>query len=136
MNDDQKIQMKILLPNKVFAEVQGVTKIGVETHAGAYGLLPHRLDGTTGLIPGILSYETESGATNYVAVDTGILVKSGYEVLIAVRNAVGGAPLEELRSVVEEEILDLDKSEVEARSTMARLESGFIRNFQKVIDDR
>lgn len=136
MDNDENIHMKILLPYRIFADVPGVIKIVVESNAGAYGLLPHRLDGTTGLIPGILSYEMESGETKYVAVDEGILVKSGTEVMIAVRNAIGDAPLEELRQVVEEEITKLDEDEAKARSSMARLESGFIRNFQKLIEER
>ncbi len=38
------MNLKILLPYKVFNETKGVKDIVVETSAGVYGLLPHRLD--------------------------------------------------------------------------------------------
>ena len=68
----------------------------------------------------------------YVALDEGIIVKAGADVLVSVRNAIGDAPLGELRSYVEKEMMDLDEKEINARSVMAKLESGFIRNIQKL----
>lgn len=129
------MQLKILLPYKVFAELNRVVRMVVETTSGSYGILPHRLDGTAALVPGILEYETVDGDVIYIAVDKGILVKYGTKVMVSVRNAVGGAPLGQLRSVVEEEMMKLDESEVSSRSAMARLESGFIRSFQDLVDD-
>ena len=51
------MDLKILLPFRVFAETTGVSRIVVETHEGSYGLLPHRLDCVTGLAAGILVYQ-------------------------------------------------------------------------------
>ena len=36
-----------------------MSRIVSETHEGAFGLLPHRLDCVAALTPGILVYETE-----------------------------------------------------------------------------
>lgn len=126
------MHLKILLPYKVFADIKGVRKIGIETAAGSYGFLPHRLDCTAALVPGILSYETESEGERYMAIDEGILIKAGRQVSVSVRNAMGNAPLGELRHVVEQEMMQLDDLEINARSVMAKLETGFIRNFQQL----
>ncbi len=126
------MNLKILLPFKVFAEIKNVKKIVIETNAGSFGLLPQRLDFTASIVPGILAYQRENEGTKYVALDEGIIVKAGADVLVSVRNAVGDAPLGELRSYVEKEMMDLDEKEINARSVMAKLESGFIRNIQKL----
>lgn len=126
------MNLRILLPYGVFAEIENVKKIVVETTAGSYGILPRRLDCTAALVTGILLYETESEGEKYVAVNEGILIKTGEQVSISVRNAIGNAPLGELKAMVEREMLELDELEVNARSVMAKLETGFLRNFQKL----
>ncbi len=126
------IHLKILLPYKVFADIEKVKKIVVETTAGSYGILPRRLDCTAALLPGILMYETEKDGAKYIALDDGILIKAGSEVSVSVRNAMGDAPLGKLRNLVEQEMMQLDELEVSARNVMAKLETGFMRNFQKI----
>ena len=64
-----------------------------------------------------------------VAIDAGILVKTGPEVCISVRAAISGADLSQLRSLVEHDYLTLDESEQSARSVVAKLETGFLRHF-------
>ncbi|MFO7732778.1 MAG: F0F1 ATP synthase subunit epsilon, partial [Candidatus Aminicenantes bacterium] len=71
------MNLKVLLPFEVFAEKSGVSRIVIETRDGSFGLLPHRLDGVAALSPGILIYETEAEGEAYVAVDEGVMVKSG-----------------------------------------------------------
>ncbi|MDP4285221.1 MAG: F0F1 ATP synthase subunit epsilon [Bacteroidota bacterium] len=129
---DTLMNLKILLPFKVFAEIKNVKRIVVETSAGSFGLLPQRLDCTASLVPGIFLYETQSEGVKYIALDEGIMIKAGPEVLVSVRNAIGDAPLGKLRSLVEEEMMQLDEREINTRSAMAKLESGFIRNIQKL----
>jgi F-type H+-transporting ATPase subunit epsilon len=121
------INLKVLLPFEVFAEKTGVLRIVAETHVGSFGLLPHRLDCVAALAPGILVYETEAEGEVYMAVDEGVLVKTGLDVLVSVRNAIGGTDLGELRDSVEREFLDLNERERGVRSVMAKMESGFIR---------
>jgi F-type H+-transporting ATPase subunit epsilon len=124
-----RMHLKILLPFRIFAEKAGVSRIVAETHAGSFGLLPHRLDCVAALAPGILVYETEAEGEVCIAVDEGILVKTGTEVLVSVRNAIGGTDLGQLRAAVEQEFLELDEQEKSVRSVLAKLESGFIRRF-------
>ena len=49
--------LKILLPFRIFAVQNAVTRIVAETREGAFGLLPQRLDCVAALEPGILTYE-------------------------------------------------------------------------------
>lgn len=123
------MKLKILLPFGVFAEKSGVSRIVAETSRGSFGLLPRRLDCVAALTPGILSYETAAEGEVFLAVDEGVLVKTGPEVLVSVRRALGGADLGQLRDAVAQEFLDLDEHEQSVRSVMAKLETGFLRRF-------
>jgi len=124
-----RMNLKILLPFKIFAEKTGVSRIVAETREGSFGLLPHRLDCVAALAPGILVFETEAEGEVCIAVDEGILVKTGTDVLVSVRNAMGGGDLGQLREMVEQEFLNLDEQEKSVRSVLAKLESGFVRRF-------
>jgi F-type H+-transporting ATPase subunit epsilon len=97
----QFMHLKILLPFQIFAEKTGVSDIVAETRDGSFGLLPHRLDCVAALAPGILTYKTQSGEEIFVAVDEGVLVKTGLDVLISVRRALGGTDLGQLRDAIE-----------------------------------
>ena len=102
------MDLKILLPSHVFAEKTGLSRIVFETGDGSYGLLPHRLDCVAVLCPGILVYENEIEGEAYVAIDAGILVKTGAAVLVSVRNAIAGQDLAQLRDSIEREFLQLN----------------------------
>ena len=121
--------LKILLPFCIFTEQNAVTRIVAESQEGSFGLLPQRLDCVAALEPGILIYETEGENEKYVALDEGVLVKTGHDVLISVRNAIAGTDLRQLREAVEREFLTLDEQEQSLRSVMAKLESSFVRRF-------
>ncbi len=124
-----RMNLKILLPFKIFAEKTGVSRIVAESHAGSFGLLPRRLDCVAALVPGILVFETAAEGEVSIAVDAGILVKSGADVLVSVRNAIGGTDLGQLRAAVEQKFLNLDEQEMSVRSVLAKLESGFVHRF-------
>ncbi len=123
------MHLKVLLPFQIFAEKTGVSRIVAETREGSFGLLPHRLDCVAALAPGILTYQTESDGEIFVAVDEGVLVKTGQDVLVSVRRAIAGADLAKLRDTVEKEFLTLDAHERSARTVTAKLAAGFLRRF-------
>lgn len=128
----EPMNLKILLPHEVYADLKGVKRIVAESVRGSFGLLPRRLDCTVTLAPGILIYQTEGGREEFVAIDEGILVKAGYEVTVAVRNAVGGAELGSLHKVVRNEFRNIGEQEKNVRSVMTKLEMGFIRRFEEL----
>src|ERR1019366_5317983 len=110
------MNLKILLPFQIFAEKTGVSRIVAETRDGSFGLLPHRLDCVAALTPGILIYETDEKREVYVAVDKGVLIKTGLDVMVSVRRALGGEDLSQLRAAVEQQFLTLDERERSVRS--------------------
>jgi F-type H+-transporting ATPase subunit epsilon len=121
------MNLKILLPFEIFAEKTGASRIVAETPEGSFGLLPHRLDCVAALTPGILTYETELEGEVYVAVDEGVLVKTGPDVLVSVRNAIAGPDLGQLRETVEREYLRLNEQEQNVRTVLAKMEGDLIR---------
>jgi F-type H+-transporting ATPase subunit epsilon len=129
------MRLKILLPFQVFADKTGVSRIVADTSEGSFGLLPHRLDCVAALVPGILTYDTNADVEAFVAVDEGVLVKTGADVLVSVRRAMAGADLGRLRETVEREFLILDDQEKSVRSVVAKLEGDFIRRLARLHND-
>ena len=127
------MKLKVLLPYGVLLESMEVIRIVVETQEGSFGFWPARLDCAAALTPGILTYETKAGGVAYIAVDEGIVIKAGDEVFVSVRNAIEGKGLGALREAVENEFLKLEEKERNVRSVLAKLEGGFIRNFQELV---
>lgn len=130
------MNLKILLPFEIFAEKTGVMRIIAETQDGSFGILPRRLDCVAALVPGILIYETPSDGETFVAVDEGVIVKVGADVVVSVRGALAGTILGQLREAVEREFLTLDEREQDMRSTLAKLEGDLIRRMVTVRDER
>ncbi len=126
------MKLNILLPFRVFAEKTGVLRIIAETPGGLFGFLPHRLDCVATLTPGILMYETEQEGEVYVAVDEGVLVKTGTNVFVSVRRALGGTDLDQLHGAVKKEFRAIDEQERNTRTVMAKLESGFLRRLMNM----
>ena len=125
------MNLKILLPFKIFAVVQQVKRIVAETSGGQFGFLPQRLDCVAAIMPGILTYESAAEGTKYIAVDKGILVKTGENVLVSVRNAIGGSDLGKLHESVEKEFKAVNDNEKNVRAVMAKMESSFMIRLQK-----
>jgi len=84
------MELKVLLPFSIFSEIKNIKRIVLETKKGSLGLLPQRLDCIAKVIPSIFTYETESGGIHYLAIDEGILIKAGKQVILSVRNAYRG----------------------------------------------
>jgi F-type H+-transporting ATPase subunit epsilon len=131
----QLMNLKVLLPSQVFAEKAGVSRMVAETREGSFGILPHRLDCVAALAPGILTYETSSEGEVFVAVDEGVLVKAGLDVLVSARRAQGGTNLGQLREAVEREFLTVDEHEQSVRSVLAKMESDLVRRMASLLDE-
>ena len=120
------MNLRVRLPFRIFAEKSGVRRIVAATREGSFGLLPHRLDCVAALSPGILTYETEGEGETYLAIDEGVLVKTGADVLVSVRQALVGTDLATLHDAVAKQFLTLDERERSVRAVMAKLEAGFL----------
>ena len=103
------MHLKILLPFGIFAEKTGISRIIAETRDGSFGFFPHRLDCVASLVPGILIFETHAAGEIYIAVNEGVMIKTGLNVLVSVRNAIMGKDLGQLRQAVEREFLQINE---------------------------
>lgn len=129
------MNLKILLPYTVFADKHEVLRIVALTDEGSFGLLPRRLDCVASLSAGILVYETAAEGEVYIAVDEGVLVKTGNDVRVSVRNAIAGLSLDKLHAAVEDEFIHLDQQEQQLRSVLVKMESGFIHRLAEFHHD-
>lgn len=120
--------LKVLLPKQVLVEEE-VRKVIAEGQNGSFCLLPRHVDFVSALSPGLLVYETAVGAETYLAIDEGVLVKCGPEVLVSTRNAVQGADLGQLQALIREQFATLDERERQTRSALAKIEADFVRRF-------
>ena len=122
------MKLKLLTATEVLVD-KTVDKIGAEGPDGLFCLLPRHRDWAAALVPGLVSFVTPGSKETFVAVDQGVLVKCGDEVLVTVRRAVRDCDLTCLREVVEKRFRHFDDQEKAARSAIARLEAGVIRRF-------
>jgi F-type H+-transporting ATPase subunit epsilon len=125
------MSLKILLPAEVFLETK-VARIVAEGGDGSFCLLPRHIDFVAALVPGIFSYESTSGEEVFLAVDEGVIVKYGSEVLVSTRNAVRGPDLGQLERTVVEKFKALDERARVARSAVAKIEANFVRRFLEI----
>ena len=126
------MRLRILLPTKIILADEAVVKVTADGVHGNFAILPRHVDVLAALIPGLLSFQRVGGGERFAAVDGGLLVKHGSDVLVPTRRAVIGDDLEKLRSTLEREFLSEDERERHARSAMARLEADFIRRLMEL----
>jgi F-type H+-transporting ATPase subunit epsilon len=122
------MRLKVLLPSEVLLDA-AVTKVIAEAENGAFCLLPRHIDFVAALLPGLLSFETETGQEEFLAIDEGILVKCGAQVLVSTRQAVRGPDLGTLRQAIDDQFRAVDEQEKKARAAAARLEADLVRRF-------
>ncbi len=122
------MKLKVLLPTTIFLDEE-VTKVIAEAENGCFCLLPRHIDFVTVLVPGILSFKSDQGEEEFLAVDEGILVKCGNDVLVSTRYAIRSTDLNVLQQTVEKQFLSLDEREQKTRSALAKLEANIVRRF-------
>lgn len=125
------MNLKILLPSHILVD-RPVTKVIAEATNGSFCLLPRHIDFVAALVPGIFSFTTPEGTEEMFAMDEGILVKCGAEVLVSARNAIRGPDLGSLKKMVEENFLALDEREKIARAAAVKLEIDIVRRFMEM----
>jgi F-type H+-transporting ATPase subunit epsilon len=121
------MRLKIFQPSELFLDEE-VSKVVGEGPEGCFGILPLHIDMTTALVPGVLEYANERGTEAFIALNGGILIKQGDQVLISTRMAVKGE-LGALEASVNAFVTEIDEKEKKARSAVAKLEADFVRRF-------
>ena len=123
-----EMQLKVLLPTTVLVDA-AVRKVSAEAANGSFTLMPRHIDFTAALVPGILSFVTQAGEEEFLAVDEGILIKCGAEVLVSTRHAALSPDLGSLKRMIDAQFRDLDERERVARSAALKLEADLVRRF-------
>lgn len=119
------MMLKLILPSGVLLQQEAV-KVVAEAQDGSFCLLPRHVDFVAALVPGILALTAPDGDEAFFAVDEGILVKRGPEVLVSTWNAVQGK-LGELRQAVRAQFRELNEDELKARRALDRIEASLLR---------
>jgi F-type H+-transporting ATPase subunit epsilon len=122
--------LKILLPERVVLD-ETVDKVVAESPQGSFGLLPRHVDFVAPIVPGLLSY-TQDEEESFVAVDEGVLVKCGAEVLVSVRDAVVGPDLDALEATVRNRFDERREQEKAMHTALAKLEAEVVRRFTEL----
>jgi F-type H+-transporting ATPase subunit epsilon len=125
------MRLRVLLPEQILLDTD-VQKVTAEAENGSFGLLPRHADFVTALVPGILTFTPTDGREEFLAVDEGILVKSGADVRVSTRNAVLGQELGELKRMVEERFKKVDKFEKKSRDALYKMEADLVRRFMEL----
>lgn len=125
------MRLRLALPTEMLVD-EDVIKVVAEAENGAFCLLPRHVDFVAALEPGVLMFYDGQDKEYFAAIDEGVLVKCGHEVLVSTLNGVRGTNLGELRDLVEERFMELDEHERKSRAALARLEAGTLRGFREL----
>jgi F-type H+-transporting ATPase subunit epsilon len=111
-----------------------VEKATVRGREGSRTYLPRHIDFVTAMVPSVMSWQPVDGEEQFAAVDEGILVKTGDELLVSTVYAVHGPKLGQLRETVEEQFDQRGEREKTARTALAKLEASIVRRFMELGD--
>ena len=128
--------LKLLLPTGVFVDTTEVSRVVAETREGSFELLPRCLDCVAALAPGIFTYDSAANGTVYLAIDEGVLVKAGAEVLVSVRRAIARPDLGHLHEAVKQHFLEHNSEEATVRNALNKMEGSFVSRFLEIQHDR
>lgn len=127
------MNLKVVTPTKTVVEAR-VQKATVRGRDGARTYLPRHIDFVTAVVPSVMSWQPAGGEEQFAAVDEGILVKVGDELLVSTTYAVHGPELGQLRETVEEQFEQRGEQEKSARTALAKLEASIVRRFMELGD--
>lgn len=122
------MRLRVLLPSRILIDRE-ILKLVAEAPNGSFGILPRHVDFVAALVPGVLTYFDTESREHFAGIDEGILVKRGAEVTVSTMGAIEGRDLEALRETMQQRWREMDDHERSARTALARLEAGIVRNF-------
>ncbi len=123
------MKLKIITPLDIFYR-ENVSKIKTEGLEGYFEILPNHADYVSSLVTSILTFETED-KVEFFAIDGGTLVKYGNNVEIAIRHAIKGLNLDDLKKQMEISFKEMEDEDKQTRTALASLEG----NIAKLIQD-
>lgn len=122
------MRLKVVLPTDIVIDKE-VIKVIAEAENGSFCLLPRHIGFVSILVPGLLSYVCPGGQEEFIAVDKGILVKCGPDVVVSTGQALVDADLGMLKRAIEKKFNLMDERQKKANSAVAKLEANLVRRF-------
>ncbi len=122
------MNLKIIELTRTFIDT-AVKKVVAEDVNGFFGLLPRHVDFITSLVPGLLIFSPLEGGLRYVAIEEGVLVKVGRDVLVSTTRAVCSTELSLLKETVQKEFAAEIERGKKVRAAAFRLEADLARRF-------
>lgn len=129
--DHQHLQLKVMMPTRVVLDTLA-GQVNVEAKGGSRGFLPRHIDFVAALATGIISYVGENQQPGFVAVDGGVLVKKGTQLLVSTPDAVHAEALDELEKFILEKARQHQENERISRGVLARLEVALVRRLMEL----
>ena len=126
------IKLKILLPTEIALAADDISSLVIETSMGSMGIQPHRRDCVAIITPGILALKNSGGEETFVAIDDGVLTKTGLDVTILVHNAISGKDLSTLQDDVERNFMHQDEEETNFNQLMGKIENSLLSHLHRM----
>lgn len=123
------MQLKVLEPERMIVDIQA-DKVIAEGQNGSFCIEPRHVDFVSVLKTGILLY-TLGDQEYYIAVDEGILVKCGRQVLVSVLNAIKGDTLEELEQRILKEFKKTEAMNQASKIALKSMEADLLLRFME-----
>jgi F-type H+-transporting ATPase subunit epsilon len=128
------MRLQIVTPLAVEADLTDIASVRADDRTGSFVILPDHADFITVLAVTVVEWSTETGEKGHIAVRGGILrVEGGDLVQIATRQAVSGPTLDELGTVVLDQLRDEAEAEAKTRVAATRLHMGLIRQLDRYL---
>ena len=122
-----RLHLKIMMPEQIIADRQ-VDKVIAEGLNGFFCLKPRHVDFTSALRAGIFYYY-DGEEEFFTAIDSGILVKCGSEVLVSALNAITGNNISELETTVKRRFSKAEETEQASVLALRNLEAELVQHF-------
>lgn len=135
------MRLAVIMPGRTVVD-SPVTRVLAPGSHGLFALLPRHIDYVAVLVAGLLTYEVQDDDTErsrserHVAVDGGVLVKMGEDVVVSTPDAVPGERLEDLEDAVDEYFHVRAERETDARAALFRLEGDIVQRMLDLEDGR
>lgn len=123
------MQLKVMEPEHVTTDTVA-DKVIAEAQDGSFCIEPRHVDFVSALKPGILLY-TRGEEEHYIAVDEGILVKCGKQVLVSVLNAIEGDTLEQLEQQIRMEFKKTEAMNQASKIAIKSMEADLLLRFME-----
>ena len=120
------MQLKVMTPTGVVLECTAA-KVVAEAQNGSFCLLPRHVDFVAALVAGLLAFVDDAGEERFLALDHGVLVKVGRDVLVAAMGAIKDQSVGDLRRAVEDRFELESESEKRAHTALAKIEAGMVQ---------